>query len=186
MIKRLLATLVLALFTFAAVAVADAEPNSGTRYAAADAPANPAVRPSGWAVNKGNVTKQDMDAAEGAANEASRINQLPRLKQELLRRVQDGLPKPGTAQFRGAYFNTTQTAVCGEVDFEYWPSGRPVRSGYRKFIAATSTYRNGPYDNAPGGSGVVYKSAVDIDYRDSNKKYAELAAKVDCTPDRAH
>jgi hypothetical protein len=80
------------------------------------------------------------------------------------------------------HMNIAHNAACGEVDFEYWPNGSPVRSGYRRFVAEMAHYRNSA-DDSDEGSGTAIHAAVDIDYQNRSERYNELWRKVDCTPD---
>jgi hypothetical protein len=145
-------------------------------------PPNSAVRSSGWAVNTSKNTQKDMDDAEAAVRKSIELKELPRLKATLIGTVRSSLPHPETALFRDAHMNTTHSALCGEVDFEYWPNGNPVRSGYRKFVVDMSHYRNSAYDSDEG-SGIAYHPAVDINYQNRQEQYNELWRKVDCSPD---
>jgi hypothetical protein len=144
---------------------------------------NPAVRPSGWAVNTAKNTQQDMNAAEATVRKSIELHELPRLKQTMIGNVQRSLPHPETAKFRDVHMNMTHDAACGEVDFEYWPDGKAAqRSGYRKFVITVHHYRNSGNDTDEG-SGLAYDAGIDIDYQDRSKRYYELWRKVDCTAD---
>jgi hypothetical protein len=143
---------------------------------------NPAIRPSGMAVLTSGVTDQDMRAAEAAMLKAIEIRGLPRLKEQLIGEVRGTLPRSAQAQFRDVHMNTAHNAACGEVDFEYWPDGRPIRSGYRRFVIEFVHFRNSGYDTDEG-SGIDYHSAIDIDYQNRRDRYNELSKKIDCTPD---
>ena len=145
-------------------------------------PPNPALRPSGMAVNTAGVTQKNMDDAEAGMRKTIALRELPRLKNNLIGTVRSSLPHPETAQFRDVHMNTAHNAACGEVDFEYWPNGSPVRSGYQKFVIEMAHYRNSA-DDSDEGSGIAYHTAVDIDYQNRREKYNELWKKVDCTPD---
>ena len=146
-------------------------------------PPNPALRPSGMAVNGPGVTQKNMDDAEAGMRKTIELRELPRVKNNLIGTVRNSLPHPETAQFRDVHMNTAHNAACGEVDFEYWPTGSAaVRSGYQKFIIEMAHYRNSAYDSDEG-SGIAYHTAVDIDYQNRREKYNELWKKVDCTPD---
>lgn len=145
-------------------------------------PPNPALRASGMAVNTAGVTQKNMDDAEASMRKTIEIRGLPRLKDNLIGTVRNSLPHPETAQFRDVHMNTAHNAACGEVDFEYWPNGSPVRSGYQKFIIEMAHYRNSA-DDSDTGSGIAYHTAVDIDYQNRRQNYNELWKTVDCTPD---
>jgi len=90
------------------------------------------------------VTQKNMDDAEAGMRKTIEIRELPRLKNNLIGTVRGSLPHPETAQFRDVHMNTAHNAACGEVDFEYWPNGSPVRSGYQKFIIEWRTIATAP------------------------------------------
>jgi hypothetical protein len=143
---------------------------------------NPAIRPGGMAVLRSGVTDEDMRAAEAAMLKVIEIRGLPRLKEQLIAEVRGTIPHRTAAQFRDVHVNTAHNAACGEVDFEYWLNGRPIRSGYRRFVIEFVHYRNSGYDTDEG-SGIAYHSAIDIDYQNRRDRYNELSKTIDCTPD---
>jgi len=132
------------------------------------------------AARDGSSTASGSGSRTGARPPQSR--ELQRLKDSMIVNVRSSLPHPETAKFQGARMNTTHDAVCGEVDFEYWPNGSPTRSGYKRFVAQISHYRNSGFDSDEG-SGIAYHTAVDIDYQNRDKYFSELSAKVNCSPD---
>jgi hypothetical protein len=148
-------------------AAADARRDGETAPAPdATAPANPAVRKSGWAVASAGTTEKDMQAAEAAVKESIEIKDLPRLRGTLMSTVRRALQHPDSIEFRNAHMNVAHTALCGEVDYEQWRDGVPGRSGFRAFVATLE------------GAG-----GVDTDYPGQHERFQEAAAKIDCTPD---
>jgi hypothetical protein len=160
--------------------------NSGTNAA----PANPAIRPSGWAVNKGNVTKQNMDDAEAAAVESLRVASLSRVKEQQLGGWDKFLPggRSTTPVFRNAHWNTAQTAICGEIDFEWSPpdGDKRTRTGFRKFVTGSTMPQTIPWGRK--GNTVGFGVGIDLDrrYYGFGKQYDAIMAVTDCTPDLEH
>jgi hypothetical protein len=149
-------------------------------------PANPAIRPSGWAVNGPGVTKQNMEDAEKEVRKSIALAHLPQFKESLQYSVIHSVPHPEKAVIRNAHMNKTHDALCGEIDFEYWDDkDKLVRSGFRSFVANTSRYRNSAYDPEPG-SGVATNTAINIDTQSRARDFRELSAKIDCYPDLAY
>jgi hypothetical protein len=162
-----------------------------TKSAASASAPNPAVRPSGWAVMSGNVTKQNMDDAEAAALESIRVATLPRWKEQQLSGWDKFLPggTSSTPVFRDAHWNVAQTAICGEVDIEWSPpdGGKRTRSGFRKFVLGSPTPQTIAYGRK--GSNTSFFAGIDIEGRSYHwfkEHYDQVMAVTDCTPDLEH
>lgn len=170
----------------------DATQAAGNKSVATTATANPnpAIRPSGWAVMSGNVTKQNMDDAEAAAIESLRVASLSRVKEQRLGSWEKFLPggRASTPVFRDAHWNITQTAICGEVDFEWTApdGGKSSRTGFRKFVVGSTMRQTIPWGRK--GSTVGFSVGIDVDrrYYMLGQQYDTIMAVTDCTPDLEH
>lgn len=166
-------------------------PNSINKPGTPTAAANPAIRPSGWAVSTGNVTKQNMDDAEAAAIESIRVASLNRVKEQQLAGWEQFLPYHLSANpvFRNAHWNVAQTAICGEVDFLWSPpdGSKAARSGFRKFVLGNTTPQTIAYGRKDNT--VAFYVGIDVEggsYHWFTEHYAQIMAVTDCTPDMDH
>jgi hypothetical protein len=48
--------------------------------------------------------------------------------------VRGTLQSGNAARFRDVHVNIAHDGLCGEVDFEYRPGRRPIRSGFRRLV----------------------------------------------------
>ena len=164
------------------------DPSPTGKYLADAQKANPAFLPSGIAVARSGVTKQNMDDASAAVDESLRLRDLDRLKQQKLSGWEDFLGRTAAPVFRDAHWNVAQTAICGEVDFEWSPpdGNQRTRTGFQKFVLGSTVPRTIAWGKKD--SVVDFFVGIDVDrrYHAYGQRYDEIMAVTDCTPDLDH